>query len=66
MSFEYERYLAYKDIGFDELIIKIKNGIIKAGKYSHLVKVDKDFKVPLKGEVLTRDADTKTGSSKSR
>lgn len=34
----------YKDTEFDKIILMIRNGTIKAGKYSHLVKVDKNAK----------------------
>lgn len=36
-----ERYDEYKDDDFDNIILKIRNGKIKSGRYSHLVKVDK-------------------------
>ena len=35
------RYEQYKDEDFDKIILDIKKGNIKAGKYAHLVKVDK-------------------------
>lgn len=32
----------YKEEDLDTIILKIRNGTIKTGKYSHLVKVNKD------------------------
>lgn len=32
----------YKDTEFDKIILMIRNGTIKSGRYSHLVKVDKN------------------------
>lgn len=37
-----DRYQEYKDEYFDTILLKIKKGDIKCGKYSHLVKIDKD------------------------
>lgn len=34
----------YKDEDFDAIILKIKKGDIKCGKYAHLVKIDKTKK----------------------
>jgi len=34
------RFEQYKDEDFDKVILFIKNGTIKCGKYAHLVKVD--------------------------
>lgn len=39
------RYKQYKDDDLDSIILKIRSGIIKPGKYSHLVKIDKDKKM---------------------
>lgn len=39
-----ERYEKYKDEDFAVVLLQIKNGIIKSGKYSKLVKV-KDKKI---------------------
>lgn len=36
------RYEMYKDYDFDKIILSIKKGSIKCGRYSHLVKVDKN------------------------
>lgn len=41
------RYEKYKDDDFDAIIMKIKSGTIKCGRYSHLVKISKK---PLKGK----------------
>lgn len=38
-----ERYEKYKDEDFDAIILKIRNGTIKCGRYAHLVKVDKNL-----------------------
>jgi hypothetical protein len=35
----------YEGRNFDEIMLLIKQGIIKCGKYSHLVKVDKNVKL---------------------
>lgn len=37
-----DRYEMYKDYDFDKIILAIKKGSIKCGRYSHLVKVDKN------------------------
>lgn len=37
-----QRYEEYKDEAFDRIIVLIKNGTIKCGKYAHLVKIDED------------------------
>lgn len=37
-----DRYQEHRDEMFDDLIMKLRNGTIKSGKYSHLVKVDED------------------------
>lgn len=36
-----DRLLQYKDEDFDRIILYIRKGNIKCGRYSHLVKVDK-------------------------
>lgn len=36
-----DRYEKYKDEYLDVIIMGIKKGTIKSGKYAHLVKVDK-------------------------
>ena len=37
-----DRYEQYKDEDLDRIILLIRKGEIKAGRYSHLVKVDKN------------------------
>lgn len=37
-----ERYEKYKDESFDTIIMRVRKGEIKCGKYSHLVKIDKN------------------------
>ena len=37
-----DRYMEYKDEYFDTILLKIRRGDIKCGKYSHLVKIDKN------------------------
>lgn len=32
----------YEDEDFDTIMILIRNGTIKCGRYAHLVKIDKD------------------------
>lgn len=39
------RYEKHKEDPFDRYIILIKNGKIRSGRYSHLVKVDKSKKL---------------------
>lgn len=36
-----DRYEQYKDEDFDKIMLDIRKGNIKSGRYSHLVKVDK-------------------------
>ena len=47
------RYIKYRDEDFDKVLLLIRNGTIKAGRYAHLVKVDEDVK--LKGGVYFED-----------
>lgn len=49
------RYQKYQQDGltFDELLLKIKQGVIKCGRYSHLVKIDNNYKI--KGKELFND-----------
>lgn len=37
-----ERLKKYEDVELDRVMLLIKRGEIKTGKYSHLVKIDKD------------------------
>jgi len=39
------RYEKYRDDDFDKILLLIKKGDIRCGKYSTLVKVDKDKKI---------------------
>lgn len=48
-----ERINEYKDVEFDKIISDIRSGKIKTGKYAHLVKVDKNYKI--KGNKLFND-----------
>ena len=48
-----DRYQKYKTEDFDVILLKIRNGSIKCGKYSGLVKIDKDYK--LKGKEFFND-----------
>ncbi|MCM1215410.1 MAG: hypothetical protein NC548_12930 [Lachnospiraceae bacterium] len=48
-----ERYEKYKDEDFDKIIVLIKRGTIKCGRYAHLVKID-DGKV-MKGKEFFKD-----------
>lgn len=43
-----DRLQEYENVEFDKIILDIRNGKIKTGKYSKLVKVDKNYK--LKGK----------------
>ena len=36
------RYDKYHEEPFDSIILKIRNGTIKCGKYAHMVKIDKN------------------------
>jgi hypothetical protein len=40
-----ERLQKYKTESLDSILLDIKKGNIKSGKYSHLVKIDKDQKI---------------------
>lgn len=52
------RYDKYKDESFDIIMLKIKTGVIKCGKYSHLVKVDpKDESILKEKELFTDGQD---------
>lgn len=48
-----DRFERYKDVELDRIITYIRNGTIKSGKYSHLVKIDKNKKI--KGKELFSD-----------
>lgn len=40
-----KRLKEYEQESIDVIILKIRNGTIKTGRYANLVKVDKDFKI---------------------
>lgn len=37
-----DRFQKYRSDDFDKILIDIRNGNIKSGKYAHLVKIDED------------------------
>lgn len=53
MSVAMERFEKYKEDDFDAIILRIKSGAIKSGRYAHLVKIDKKLK--MKGKVFFDD-----------
>lgn len=57
-----ERYEQFKEDDFDSIILSIRNGKIKSGRYAHLVKVDKSEKVDGK-ELFTNGEDHDNGKS---
>lgn len=50
------RYEQNKDEDFDKIILSIRKGTIKAGRYSHLVKVNKN-KIIKEKELFTNGKD---------
>jgi hypothetical protein len=46
------RYDKYHEEPFDSIILKIRNGTIKCGKYAHMVKIDKN-KIVKRKELFT-------------
>ena len=40
-----DRYVEFREDDLDYILLKIKNGDIKAGKYSDLIKIDKNVKM---------------------
>lgn len=48
-----ERFKKYEDEDLDTIMILIKNGTIKSGRYAGRIKLDKDFKT--KGKELFQD-----------
>lgn len=48
-----ERYKQWIEEDLDKIILEIKTGRIKAGRYAHRVKIDKKFKI--KGKELFSD-----------
>lgn len=64
LSVSKERYEKWSKEDFDIIILKIKTGVIKAGRFSHLVKVKKDPNI-MKGKVFfDESADSKKHSTK--
>lgn len=49
-----ERYNKYKEDPLDQIILLIRNGTIKTGKYSGLIKIKKEDEV--KGKELFKHA----------
>ena len=47
-----ERYEKYNDEDFDTLMLKIRRGDIKCGKYANRIKIDKNAKI---GKELFKD-----------
>ena len=56
-----DRYEQYKDEDFDAIIMMIKNGKIKSGRYAGLVKIKKNYKVgkELFGDGRDKESDNK-------
>ena len=52
------RYNQYKDDDLDQILLRIKNGTIKSGRYSHMVKIDKNYKI--KGKEFFKDGKDKS------
>lgn len=40
-----DRLQEYGEMDLDQIILLIRNGTIKSGKYAHLVKIDKNKKM---------------------
>lgn len=59
-----ERLKLYRTESLDAVMLEIKNGNIKCGKYSHLVKVDP--KKRMKGKVLFKDGEDNSSKSGQR
>lgn len=55
-----ERYDQYKEDDFDNVLLFIKIGKIKSGRYAHLVKIDKDKK--MNGKELFADGKDQNSS----
>lgn len=55
-----ERLMKYRNESFDTIMLLIRNGTIKCGRYAHLVKIDKN-KI-IKGKELFGNADSKRKS----
>ena len=54
------RFQQYRNDDFDQILIKIRNGTIKSGRYAHHVKVDGDKKL-IEGKLF---ADGKSSETK--
>lgn len=52
------RYDKYKDERFDVVMLKIRNGTIKSGRCSHLVKIDENDTSILKRKELFGNGDS--------
>ena len=57
-----ERYNQYKDESLDTVILKIRDGRIKCGRYAHLVKIDP--KKILKGKEFFTDGQSEDCTGK--
>lgn len=57
------RYEKYKDESLDTIILKIRNGSIKCGRYAHLVRV-RDGKI-LKGKEFFTNGQSEDDTDKS-
>jgi N-acyl-D-aspartate/D-glutamate deacylase len=53
-----ERFDKYRDEDFDRVLLLIKNGTIKCGKYADLVKIDKDKTIKDKKEYFNDNSST--------
>lgn len=61
MSEATDRYQEYaENPEFDRLILLIKRGTIKCGRYAHRVKLDPKFRIKKKGEYFN-DTDNDSG-----
>jgi len=62
-----KRYRKYRDESLDQILLRIRSGEIKCGRYAHLIKIDKSLKMKDgllfddKGEI--RDGYNNRGSS---
>lgn len=61
MSIPIDRLNEYEKTDFDALILFIKSGTIKAGRFAHLVKVDPKKK--MKGKVFFDDGSESTAET---
>lgn len=59
-----ERYEKYKEEDLDKIIMWIKTGDIKCGRYAHLVKIDKHKE--MKGKEFFKNAANKDSDSESK